>query len=167
MPTMNKPDGVAVVRCTEFKQDIKGLQTMNALNVSKAIAVMERVKERSDSFSMRQWQFPREDSGGACTSEDDLHECRMPACFGGWIAVSPEFIADGGSVSSKGAPMFGSDFPGSDSIGAWLGISEDDSDNLCGFFVHSGVYRKKPIWGVGVDDVLKVLYRLRDTGSVW
>jgi hypothetical protein len=140
---------------------------MNKTNVIKAIAVMERVKERGDSFSMRHWQFPREEFGRACTSEDDLHECGMPACFGGWIAVSPEFMADGGSVSSKGAPMFGSGDPESASIGAWLGISEDDSDNLCGLSVHSAVYRKKPIWDVGVDDVLKVLYRLRDTGSVW
>jgi hypothetical protein len=141
---------------------------MNALNVSKAIAVMERVKERGDSFSMRHWQFPREDSGRACTSEDDLHECGMPACFGGWIAVSPEFIANGGSAApSSGVPVFGSGDPGDASIGAWLGINEEDSANLCGLSVHTAVYRKKPIWDVDVDDVLKVLYRLRDTGSVW
>jgi hypothetical protein len=139
---------------------------MNALNVSKAIAVMERVKERGDSFNMRHWQFPREDSGRACTSEDDLHECRMPACFGGWIAVSPEFIADGGSAAPTGVPMFGSEYPGSASIGAWLGINEDDSESLCGITESASVYGEKPVVDVNVDDVLNVLYRLRDTGSI-
>jgi hypothetical protein len=140
---------------------------MNALNVSKAIAVMERVKERGDSFSMRQWQFPREELGRACTSEDDLHECGMPACFGGWIAVSPEFIEDGGSAARiSGAPVLGSGDRGDASIGAWLGINEEDSANLCGFF-ETAMYGGKTIGDVGVDDVLNVLYRLRDTGSVW
>ena len=139
---------------------------MNKTNVIKAIAVMERVKERGDSFSMRHWQFPREDSGRACTSEDDLHECRMPACFGGWIAVSPEFIANGGSAApSSGVPVFGSGDPGDASIGAWLGINEEDSANLCGLF-ETAMYGGKPVVDVNVDDVLRVLYRLRDTGTI-
>jgi hypothetical protein len=63
--------------------------------------------------------------------------------------------------------VFGSGDPGDASIGAWLGINEEDSANLCGFFENTAVYREKPIGDVGVDDVLNVLYRLRDTGSVW
>lgn len=135
---------------------------MNLNNVKKAIAIMERVKERDDLLDLCVWQHPK----AIQETEEELHECGTSACLAGWIAVSPEFQADGGSVGADGGPILGT-YEDHYAVARWLGIpNESDSLELCGMFNARAVYGVDEE-EVTVDDVLRVLYRLRDTGSVY
>lgn len=143
---------------------------MNIENVNKAISVMERVKARGDKVDMSDWQ---NSEFGFGDSEQDLHTCGTAACFAGWLAVSPEWAADGGSVTLSGAPKMGGYFllPMA-AVAAWLGIGEHHCNLLCGSvnglsMAHPLVYPGFNLAEVGVDEVLTALYRLRDTGSVY
>lgn len=69
------------------------------------ITVMQRVHDNNCKFGMRCWQ-DLDTTGEAKSTEADLKECGTPACFGGWLAVSPEFIALGGLCKAWGAPVF-------------------------------------------------------------
>tara|TARA_R110002124_G_scaffold10362_1_gene51738 strand:+ start:175 stop:624 length:450 start_codon:yes stop_codon:yes gene_type:complete len=144
---------------------------MNIVNVNKAIAVMERVKERGDYLNMRDWQFLEDSEAPAMETEGDLHKCGTAACFAGWVAVSPEFQVDRGSVCVGGAPCLpmreeGYYVSGEAAIRFWLGIDEDAAEHLCAMSDVANFYGKE-VKDITVDDVLSKLYRLRDTGSVY
>lgn len=140
--------------------------TVNIKNVGSAIAIMTRVKARSDKFSMVDWQNVEEPSSVVCRNEKELHACGTGACFAGWVAVSPEWAAYGGKVHpDTGAPVLGTFMP-EGAIARWLGIHHIEAEQLCGLDDYPLVYGpNKPAHEVTVDDVLEVLYRLRDTGS--
>lgn len=93
---------------------------MNVENIHKAIAIMRR----AGKVDMQWFQ-----DGITCFTEEDMHTCGTAACFAGWVAVSPEFKADGGVVLGGGTPLFGGKTE-SDAIAAWLGISDKLASNL-------------------------------------
>lgn len=135
---------------------------MNIENVNKAIDVMERVKARGDNFDLSTWQGGFD--GGVIAREEDLHACGTSACFAGWVAVSPEFQADGGEVNFDGSPQY-SVFRCESAIREWLNLPHKEADDMCGMRDSTQVYGKNDSRSVTVDDVLAALYRLRDTGS--
>ena len=133
---------------------------MNLTNVNKAIAVMERVKARGDTLDMGCWQgFTGE---AAVATEAEAHTCGTAACFGGWVAVSPEFRADGGWANhDTGDPRLG-DQCGPMAIAEWLGISDNHASGICGIHSCLNTYGVESVVEVTVDHVLGVLYKLRD-----
>lgn len=99
---------------------------VNKVNVQKAIDIMERVP--NDMLNMRFFQ-----SGslyGTVTTEEALHACGNKACFAGYIAVSPEFKADGGKSSWSGAPRLTPGDNATDSISKWLDIDLDLAESF-------------------------------------
>jgi len=60
---------------------------------------------RIKSFNLDTWQNTCRQRPLA-TSLTALHSCGMTACAGGLLALSPEFQALGGSISSVGSPIF-------------------------------------------------------------
>ena len=99
---------------------------MNKENVEKAIAIMKR----AGTVDMRWWQISSIRDGWGCTifatGEADMHKCGNSACFAGWVAVSPEFRADGGwADAGSGAPTIrigDEERENCSAIAAWLDI---------------------------------------------
>ena len=85
------------------------------------IAVMQRAVDNKRVFDLNNWQIV--DFGESIkNTEEELHNCGMAACFGGWLAVSPEFIALGGGRSLvSGRPSFKS-YYAENAINAFLGL---------------------------------------------
>ncbi len=102
---------------------------MNKVNIKKAIAIMERAKMHEKSFYMCLWQEGSSHSEIAET-EETLHTCGYTACFGGWVALSPEFHEDGGWLGECGEPCF-KDEEDQYAIQAWLDIDQNTAANLC------------------------------------
>ncbi|MNY11691.1 hypothetical protein D3C86_1447330 [compost metagenome] len=144
--------------------------------------------ERVPSVYMRHWQqhmeFTSTTKDLVLTEEDMLasnHVCGNSACFAGWIALSPEFRADGGTVASTGAPYFNGLLPihcysGWEAISKWLGLESDAGrrfvknlvlgdcecrDDLDHYVDYSNFYNK-PWADVDKEDVLMKLRILRE-----
>jgi len=74
------------------------------------IAIGYRALEpaRIKNFSLAHWQR-RLRKGRILNTVDELHYCGTTACAGGYLALSPEFVAVGGSMDSifwRGAPVY-------------------------------------------------------------
>lgn len=92
---------------------------MNKENVRKAIAIMKR----AGKVKMEYWQG--QEDVRIVTTEEEVHTCGNGACFAGWVAVSPEFQADGGGVDDDiGCPVLKGN-KGSLAIAEWLDIPLD------------------------------------------
>ena len=146
---------------------------------------MERVKADGNKLNMWSWQT----TGGwieETWSEEDIkttykefdHNCGTACCFAGWVAVSPEFHDDGGScsVNSGGEPELFLDgyedhskyiASGRVAMKFWLEITSRQSASLCGLSRISNAYpRCKDVENIEIDDVLKALHSLHDTGKL-
>lgn len=75
----------------------------NEKNIKDSINALKRVRDRGGKFNLKSWQelhFLAKIS----TTEEELHGFGMAASIGGWIALSPEFKAAGGTVDYMGCP---------------------------------------------------------------
>lgn len=164
---------------------------MNIENVNKAIAIMTRVKGLNYPFDMETWQgydavdddvelstlgFLKMFNSMGCVykaiaNEADLHRCGTGACFGGWVAVSPEFKADGGGAYyADGAPRLehtdGMVYHDAEAIAKWLDIPEHEAAVLTAVTnIGYAAYGRDTMEEITVDDVIEALTRLRDTGT--
>lgn len=155
---------------------------MNIENMNKAIAVMERAKLH-DSVDMQDWQA---DTDGYNTSikaitEAELHACGNKACFGGHLAISPEWLSDArNSFDGIGGPTrlakTGIVLADARSVADWLGIDI----NVANLFIY--YYNDSPgrsfdngedhiLYGVPwkevkAEHVIRELTLLRDLGEV-
>ena len=104
---------------------------MNIQNIKKAIAIMERAQGK---VSMLQWQSSPQGGQRLGIYEAELHACGNVACFAGWIAVSPEFQADGGGANPFcGFPVFQTErgfFVEEEAIEKWLDIPYEFAESL-------------------------------------
>ena len=98
--------------------------------------------KRAGVVDMAHWQGDGVHDRVAQTDEAALHACNTPACFAGWVAVSPEFQADGGTVRPSGAPSI-ADRRGDSAIAVWLCIPAKAARDLCG----AGVYVAECFYG--------------------
>jgi len=102
-----------------YKDIIKNmdLKDMKLRRMDVCIKVMQRVVDLKRAFNLGSWQ----QSGIKRKKEKALHNCGSAACFGGWLAVSPEFQRAGGSVSDMGKTVFDghTSYP---AINAYLGL---------------------------------------------
>ena len=148
---------------------------MNKKNVISSINTIERAAKSGHFLAMREWQRSCFVGGVRDPRKEDLSEllsCNTPACFAGLIAVSDDFKKDGGRIGRIGQPVIENDdgetLSGHLAIAYWLGIDAEDSIELC---TADGCERcslyGKHVSDITHDDVLEVLYRLRDTGSIW
>lgn len=153
---------------------------MNIENLNKAIAVMERAKER-DSLFMLHWQSTNHKLiyGAAANSEEELHACGNKACFAGHIAVSPEWCADKNNWSTPGGgvPVRFNEtlFKAEEAVADWLDIP----NKLADYFIHNytGLYQSYtdddadhilygvPWISVKAEHVIRELTLLRDMGE--
>lgn len=144
---------------------------MNRENIRKAIAVMERAR---GSVNMAVFQADKfgdyPEAGNYLHTEAEMHACGNVACFAGWIAVSPEFHADGGACSGGMPLVLRNCLLGYDAVAFWLGIPT----YLARSFVHGDIdyTAEDPIsysrfyekyWSlVTADDVIAKLQALLD-----
>lgn len=80
---------------------------MHTENILAAIAIMERAKAEGNKLDMFNWQttatgWNAYSQDRAVATEQELHACGNKACFAGYVAISPEWRAIGGGVSSCG-----------------------------------------------------------------
>lgn len=154
---------------------------MNVENIKKAIAVMERAKER-DSLNMITWRsinptltLLQRSHYSHARSEEEFHACGNTACFAGHLAISPEWIKDGGGCEYNGMPnlaVIEGDYTdrilhGEYAVAHWLGVDILVASNL----IHQkGLYGIHPVyktmWGdVTADHVIKALNELIELGD--
>lgn len=93
---------------------------MNKEHVKIAINVMTRVRDRGDELNMTHWQCHY--GTPMMHTEDDANRCGTACCFAGWLAISSEFEAKGGTVLTGGRPSYDG-FSGELAISKFLGIS--------------------------------------------
>jgi len=126
---------------------------MNIKNVKASIAILRRAKK----FDMEFWQK----GNSLCEDEESLHSCGMAACFGGYVAISPEFKASGGSFCPFGTPIIrdgrGIENYGSASIAYWLDITNGDSADLCCIGGEYTDFYAKDVCDVTKEDVIEKL----------
>ena len=94
---------------------------------------------------------------------EEKHLCGTPCCFAGYIAVSPEFQADGGEAGMCGAPELGNIYD-EHAIREWLGCSTVHAEAVC-----SNNDRAYPEIGIRLTefaDVIAALVSLRDYGML-
>jgi hypothetical protein len=101
---------------------------MNKERLQTLITVLKRVAE--SRFDINSWQ-ETEFEEDAVETEAELHACGMTACVGGWLAVSPEFKADGGMVTYYGSPSFNGKF-GEEAIEKYLMCDTATAQGVCG-----------------------------------
>jgi hypothetical protein len=133
---------------------------MNKENMLKAIAVMRRAAEHK-SINMQAWQSPK--TGRVLVkTEEELHSCGNKACFAGYLAVSPEWIADGVALTPAGCPIITPKIFGYTAIAEWLDIPLKDEENLVHGDCINGMscYYRKNWAGVTATDVIEKLKEL-------
>lgn len=157
---------------------------MNKLNIKKAIAVMERVEADGRGLDMHAWQQQPDDCSiyEAKTTYEEFHNCGTVCCFAGYVAVSPEFQADGGwtdkfsgrpEIVTKKYPDNSQDIATANTaIKHWLDISSIQAASLCGMsnmeyaYPDIGFEHNFDVAYIEIPDVLKALHSLHDTGKL-
>jgi hypothetical protein len=121
-------------------------------NIEKAIAIMKRAGEVDMEAWQGVWQEP-------VYTEEAAHECGTVCCLGGWIALSPEFHADGGSAGRYGEPIIVVNkitYANYEAIAEWLDISENKAAALCMVLGDSAYEMAEP----SKEDVIAVLEKM-------
>lgn len=127
---------------------------MNKQAFSDARAIMQRVIDNNAKLDMRSWQKFK--GRNALKTFEEIHSCGTAACFGEYVAVSPEFKLAGGFVGCcYGSPIF-KGFVGFSAISAWLSITHQDSRSLCASASSKDIY-EKPVKKITPQDVLAAL----------
>ena len=160
---------------------------MNIENLSKAIAVMTR----AGAIDMDSWQsnVGVATSGKLKKTEKEIHTCGTTACFAGWIGVSPEWAADGGTITRSGEPFLDNgdmslEADAKLSLAFWLDLPPTFMEMLM-FSEDGSIYKYDPSLHESYDDaptvysvynvpfktitsvdIVNTLVRLRDLGFV-
>ncbi|WP_273455158.1 hypothetical protein [Nevskia ramosa] len=142
---------------------------INQEAVRQAIAIMQRAVDREAPFNMQSWQAvpvgaPDTD---VCKTEFEAHQCGMVACFGGWVALSPEWQAIGGTIDGTGGPLLqrGDDVLfGAEAIAEWLGIETWRAELITctgfSFLSTCDMFKGKALYQITAQDLIDVLQTL-------
>ena len=139
---------------------------MNTKSIDSAIAIMTRHMEAQLPLDMTTWQgHNAQGKFGAALEEE--HLCGTPCCFAGYIAVSPEFHADGGGCEiNSGTPLI-NDHYDADAIREWFDCSTKQACSLCDITHRRVAYPNVAIRGdIEFPDIIAALTSLRDTGRL-
>lgn len=137
---------------------------MNLKHMEQAIAIMKR----AGKFNIEKWQARPEGNFKTQISntEKELHTCGHTACFGGWVAVSPEWKEFGGILTNfSGAPacyskkILGQIGPsdtvtGADALSVWL----DLDIRLVNCIVYSEIGVNTLLWNKESGGVFSIFY---------
>lgn len=141
---------------------------MNKEHVEELIKVMKNAKKAGAKLDMTYWQ----NTDCLKSSIKEMVDCGTTACMGGFLAVSPAWKKIDGFVSTNsGAPAINVEglgtLHGTVAIAHYLNINLGTASKLA--YVGPPINRvySKPKKQVTFDDVIKVLQRLRDTGSIY
>jgi len=146
---------------------------INKENVQYSIELLQEARKNKLRLDM-DCCFQHYEKDGAKTTLEEVFSCGTPCCLAGFIAVSPKWIEDGGSVHvgsgisiNRGFPLMGNS-GGTAAVSDWLGISTNEGKCLlCSSSPYSKLlYRVKPS-EVKYEMVIEALVRLRDTGSIF
>lgn len=137
---------------------------MNREHIKTAIKVMERVRDRNAPFTMRNWQIntTNESLGYQLVDTEDIaHACGTACCFAGWLALSPEFQQEGGSVNVIGSPSWKGEH-GSAALASYLDVPwilAEDIAAMDAFRGYSDAYGKY-VYEITPQDVIDKLNQL-------
>lgn len=98
--------------------------TLDKERIAIIFRSMDGVKDRN--FNLLVWVS----SGVAAVSKEEIHTCGMTACAGGYLAISPEFHALGGS--GEGYPIY-QDWEGLDALEYFISNTDEEyhsNDNV-------------------------------------
>jgi len=123
---------------------------MNLQRMIKAAEWMLKIHETGDKFDLSQWKKP-DDSN---TTYSSMHKCGTSACFGGWLAVSPDFKKEGGEADIGGCPIF-DNHEGYEALNSYFGF--DEISNLADPWQAFVVYGKSSIYVTALDVAEKLL----------
>lgn len=111
------------------------MPSINKANLLKTINVLKRAQARESKFDLTTW-YSNIDVHDAST-EEDLHKCGTTACIMGWVAVSPEWKAAGGTIDKESIfarPAFtgplGIVHTGYNAARQWFDLTSDQLDLL-------------------------------------
>ena len=124
---------------------------------------MTRHMEAQLPLNMEVWQVMPLWCDVAVLKEE--HLCGTPCCFAGYIAVSPEFHADGGYVSGPGSPEF-NDACDEHAIREWLDCSIEHAEAVCSVKNINIAYPNIKTKSIKFADVIAALVSLRDYGRL-
>ena len=133
---------------------------MNIENINVALAIMTRHMEAQLPLDMTTWQHYNRHSATALKEE---HLCGTPCCMAGYIAVSPEFQADGGGLTDLGAPEFNGRCADA-AIREWLGCTHPQAKAITATANEVVAYPDVINREIEFSDVIAALVSLRDTG---
>lgn len=105
---------------------------MNLERLKDLRNVMQRVADKNLDLYMQSWQSNLTATLTIATDENELHRCGMSACVGGYLAVSPEFKATGGSATpERGTPeIVAENLIGSAAVARFLETESDEEYDL-------------------------------------
>lgn len=93
------------------------------------VEALKKVMQTATNLNMEEFQERRD--RGYCRSIEDLHSCGNTACVAGYMALMPEFVADGGGMDDRGSPEYIDSSESEDfALARFLGISEDLADSI-------------------------------------
>ncbi len=108
--------------------------SINQEAVRQAISIMERVVSGQYRFSMCDWSDTFAHGMSALElrfmTESSARERGIAASFGGWVALSPEWNAAGGSKFNNGMPILRvgqQTYVSAEAIAKWLNISKSQA----------------------------------------
>lgn len=129
----------------------------NQEHLQIALTVMRRVAEKHYPFDMHHWS-----DDGTAKSEDDRVKCGTPACFGGWLACSPEGVSAGLYLEEDGdggCNVVYGESDGGYAIANFLDTSQSLAWRLCGMEEYRKFYGKGKGY-ITARDVIKQLEKL-------
>jgi len=103
--------------------DDMDLSELKLRRINTCIKVQQRVVDNNRNFDMTAWQDIEDHPTWAHKTEKDLHTCGSAACFGGYLALSPEWKRAGGSVDMEGTPVYEEKVQ-QEAVQAFLGLSQ-------------------------------------------
>lgn len=124
---------------------------MNKVRIEYSIGLMREAK----NFNIQNYQEPL-----SSFTIEELHERGASACFGGYIALSPRFQADGGSVGLGGSPNY-KGLVGPVAIAAWLDIDV----SICEDIIYSLPLLEEGGFRVTPDTIIAILQNVLEGGE--
>lgn len=118
---------------------------MNKQRVEQAIDMMRNAK----NLDMSDWQIHAAGTKRNVNSIEELHSCGNTACFAGYLAISPEFHAAGGSCGLNGTPVIDNGLAADDAVARYLDISP----SLAHAIVYGHRYHDIALYPVAFNDV--------------
>ena len=142
-----RDDAPVRVRVTKFNRE----------RMELALATMKEVAARGYAFDLGSWYGGNMDVRGLMNvNTERLHKCGTSACAMGWIATTPDWLANGGMNDMDESALSFPDASGKQNYGvhaamAYLGLSEEIAYALFIDALHDA--RHPELFGLSSEDI--------------